>query len=172
MPNVATSEARIKVEAVGNVFFDVSDADLAIQGAPVVTTDDQTVQYSDAVGRGRRRRGARRRLARLGAHGHGHRAAGRPVAGGRLDLGRRRPARDPDVDARRHRHGGARHIRRRGHRDGRRRRGITPPLTVTVTPEDAEVAYAGDTLASGQVLLRATVKDSDDGAPGDIRTPP
>lgn len=45
---------------------------------------------------------------------------------------------------------------------------ITAPLTVTVKPEDAVVAYAGDTLSSGQVLLRARLQDSDDGAPGDI----
>ena len=46
---------------------------------------------------------------------------------------------------------------------------ITAPLTVTVTPEDAAVTYLGDTLSSGKVLLRARVKDADDGAPGDIR---
>ena len=32
LPNVATDKARIKVEAVGNVFFDVSHADLTIGG--------------------------------------------------------------------------------------------------------------------------------------------
>lgn len=31
LPNVTTSKARIKVEAVGNVYFDVSDTDFAIQ---------------------------------------------------------------------------------------------------------------------------------------------
>ena len=57
LPNAAALKARIKVEAVGNVFFDVSDADLAILAAPGVDVTDQTVQYSDAVGA--RRRGRR-----------------------------------------------------------------------------------------------------------------
>ena len=34
MPNVGTEEARIKVEAVGNVFFDVSNEDFTIQALP------------------------------------------------------------------------------------------------------------------------------------------
>ncbi len=32
LPNVTTSQARVKIEAVGNVFFDISDADFTIQG--------------------------------------------------------------------------------------------------------------------------------------------
>jgi hypothetical protein len=40
MPNVQTSTARIRVEAVGNIFFDVSDVNFAISGAPPAATLD------------------------------------------------------------------------------------------------------------------------------------
>jgi reprolysin-like metallo-peptidase family M12B/putative Ig domain-containing protein len=49
-PNVATTKARVKVEAVGNVFFDVSETDFTIQAVPVLTTFDRSVQYSDGLG--------------------------------------------------------------------------------------------------------------------------
>jgi hypothetical protein len=45
---------------------------------------------------------------------------------------------------------------------------ISRPLTITVTPEDADVAYVGETLASGAIVLRATIADHPDGAPGDL----
>jgi Putative Ig domain len=52
-PNVATTHGRIKIEAVGNVFFDLNDADFTIQAAPEVGNNapagGATVQYSDAL---------------------------------------------------------------------------------------------------------------------------
>ncbi|MGI5238887.1 M12 family metallo-peptidase [Dactylosporangium sp. CA-139066] len=53
MPNVPTAKGRIKVEPVGNVFFDLNDADITIHAAPVVSNDTPsgraTVEYSDAL---------------------------------------------------------------------------------------------------------------------------
>ncbi|MGR6320956.1 M12 family metallo-peptidase [Micromonospora soli] len=53
LPNVATKQARIRIEAVGNVFFDLNDADLTIRAVPVVSNDapagGAAVQYSDAL---------------------------------------------------------------------------------------------------------------------------
>jgi hypothetical protein len=37
LPNISTTTARIKIEAVGNVYFDVSNADFTIQQAPVLS---------------------------------------------------------------------------------------------------------------------------------------
>jgi hypothetical protein len=37
LPNVGTSKARIMVQSVGNVFFDISDVDFTITGPPLVT---------------------------------------------------------------------------------------------------------------------------------------
>ncbi|MGH2686055.1 MAG: hypothetical protein ACRDJP_11375, partial [Actinomycetota bacterium] len=39
LPNVSTSEARIKIQPTNNVFFDVSNEDFTIANAPVATND-------------------------------------------------------------------------------------------------------------------------------------
>ncbi|TCB98119.1 hypothetical protein E0H26_10860 [Micromonospora zingiberis] len=53
LPNLATGQARIKIEAVGNVFFAVNDAEFTIRSAPEVSNDapagGASVQYSDAL---------------------------------------------------------------------------------------------------------------------------
>jgi hypothetical protein len=53
IPNVATTEARVRVEAVDNIFFDVIHSDFTIAAVPVVTNSlgggSQSVQYSDSL---------------------------------------------------------------------------------------------------------------------------
>ena len=52
LPNVGTTQARVKVEAIGNVFFDVSNRDFVILAVPVITSGGPggaAVQYSDSL---------------------------------------------------------------------------------------------------------------------------
>jgi hypothetical protein len=162
LPNAATTRARVKVEAVGNVFFDVSDADVTIQGAPGVTVHDQTVQYSDPAGPDTAVEatdddspgsaltatatdlpaGLSLAVASTSEHGRMWRLAGTVTATPGTYAASVSVA-DGDGEA------------------------VSRPLTVTVTPEDAELAYTGDRLSSGSVLLRATIADAD-GSPGDL----
>ncbi|MEV4755849.1 M12 family metallo-peptidase [Micromonospora sp. NPDC049559] len=183
LPNVGAAKARIKIEAVGNVFFDVNDADFAIHARPEVSVDapagGASVQYSDAFSPD---------LYVRATDPDGSGAALTATATG-LPSGLALSAKEPT-----------------GPETGPGTRvwavvGTTRaapgeyPVTVTVTdgtgtagtvafpvrvtPEDAEVTYTGDTLgyadgrAPARVLLRATVRDSSvlgtDPFPGDVR---
>jgi hypothetical protein len=54
LPNIATTQARVKIEAIDNIFFDLSNADFTIHAVPVVSSSlgeggSQSVQYSDSL---------------------------------------------------------------------------------------------------------------------------
>jgi hypothetical protein len=162
LPNVATSRARVKVAAVDNVFFDISDADVVVQGAPQVTVDDPTVQYSDAVpGVVVSAIDADSPGSALTATATGLPAGLTLVEQSTSEHGRSWALAGTVTDAP-GKYSGTVAVTD-GDGDP-----VSEPLTVTVAPEDATLAYTGETLSSGSVLLRATAADADDGAPGDI----
>nr|WP_157529107.1 M12 family metallo-peptidase [Kibdelosporangium sp. MJ126-NF4] len=159
LPDVATTKARIKVEAVGNVFFDLNNADFTILGAPKVTPPPTaTVQYSDAAsfpvtatdtdspaeGLTALAEGLPGGLSLTQAGSGSWTVAGTATAA---------PGDYPVTVS------------------------VTDPtgvvgksaFTVKVAPEDATVTYTGDSLVNGgTVQLRATVQDNTDSTPGDI----
>jgi hypothetical protein len=181
VPNVATTKARIKVEAVGNVFFDVSDADVTIQAVPVLTTTDRTVQYSDGIAP----------AVVVSATDDDSPGSALTASASGLPAGLTLAVVSTSADDVRP---GTRSWTLAGNVTAAP--GVYPvsvtvsddtggsstaSFTVTVTQENAAPTYVGDALAfagaggSATVLLRATVRDSaivsgsGDTAPGDIR---
>ncbi|MDG4789471.1 M12 family metallo-peptidase [Micromonospora sp. WMMD1102] len=185
LPNVGAKAARIRVEAVGNVFFDLNDADLALRAAPKVTLDGPgevlTVQYSDPL------LPEVRITATDPDGGPGQLTATATGLPAGLSLGGRTPE-DPDAT-------GAAAVW--GVVGNNRATPGDYPVTVTVTdqhglagtvaftvrvvPEAAELAYTGDTLAStgsgghAEVLLQATLRETSPSSgaepwPGDVST--
>lgn len=187
MPNVATDKARIKIEAVGNIFFDVNDSDFTIRATPEVSNDAPAggigVQYSDALAPT-----VTVSVSDADTPGSALSASAVGLPAG-LSLA---PASTSPADQ----------------LPGTRNWTVvgatsappgTYPVTVTVTDdtgltastsfaitvraEDAEVTYTGDTLVTtaagsgtAKALLRATLRDSSvvdgfgDSQAGDIRT--
>jgi hypothetical protein len=186
MPDVATTTARIKVEAVGNVFFDLNDADLTIKASPRLANDAPSglagVQYSDALSP----------TVTVSANDPDTAGAALSAAASGLPAGLSLSDGEPGrqlVSAASSGHG--------GRVDGNEPDGAGPgthtwtvtgattaapgdyPVSVAVTddvglvsttaftirvaPEDAELTYTGDAITSGRdgatVLLRATIRD-------------
>ncbi|WP_422773536.1 M12 family metallo-peptidase [Plantactinospora sp. WMMC1484] len=185
LPNVGAKAARIRVEAVGNVFFDLNDADFALRATPQVALDGPggvvTVEYSDPILPEVRVTATDPDGAPAGLTAT---ATGLPAG---LLLGTAKLPADPDAA------GGTATW---GIIGNTRAAPGDYPVAVTVTdqhgltgtvsfvirvlPEAAEVAYTGDTLVSGgssgaAVLLRATLREVSPypGAepwPGDVST--
>ncbi|HEV8554950.1 MAG TPA: M12 family metallo-peptidase [Actinophytocola sp.] len=178
LPDLATSHGRIKVEAVGNVFFDLNDADLTIQASPRLTNSGPTtVQYSDTP------------AVTVGANDPDGAGPALAAAATGLPAGLAlTPGATSDPDAR----PGLRTWTVTGNTAAAPgdypvsvavtdESGIvsTTALSVRVLPEDAEVTYTGDALAfardNAPVQLRATLRDGSvlggaDRSAGDVRT--
>jgi hypothetical protein len=184
LPNVGTTHARVKVEAIGNVFFDISNRDFTIQALPVITSGPPAgaaVQYSDSLA-------APMTVSAEDADSPGS-ALVASVAG--LPAGLSLVAASVSDDATRPGTATWAVVGRVAAAPGTYNVTVTvtdeasdtdsSSFAITVSQEDAEASYTGDTLAftspganTATVLLRATVRDGSvvpslgDREPGDI----
>jgi hypothetical protein len=179
LPDIATTKARIKVEAVGNVFFDLNDADLTIQASPRLTNSGPvTAQYSDTPAVTINASDPDTPGPALSAVATGLPAGLSLVPSGTSDQDARPGLRTWTVAGNTTSAPGDYPVSVAVTDDT----GIvsTTALTIRITPEDAEATYTGDALIfardNAPVLLRATIRDGSvlpratDTTPGDIRT--
>ncbi len=184
LPNVGTLQARVKVEAIGNVFFDVSNRDFVIQAVPVITSGGPggtAVQYSDSLS-------SAATVSASDADSAGS-ALVASVTG--LPAGLSLVAVSVSDDATRPGTATWAVVGRVAAAPGTYNVRVTvtdeaddtdsTSFAITVSEEDAEVTYNGDALAftspgasTATVVLRATVRDGSvvpslaDNEPGDI----
>ena len=169
VPDIATTKGRIKIEAVGNVFFDLNDADITVHAAPQVTSDapnGASVQYSDALSPVKitatdpDTAGSALTAVATGLPAGLSLTAG--TSPGTWTVAGTTTSAPGDFQV------------KVSVTDDTGVVGTTA-FTIKVKPEDAQVTYTGDELVQGDsVLLRATVRDGSvlggDTTPGDIRT--
>jgi hypothetical protein len=184
LPNVGTIHGRVKVEAIGNVFFDVSNRDFVIQAVPVITSGGPggaAVQYSDSLS-------SAVRVSADDADSAGS-ALVASVTG--LPAGLSLVAASVSDDATRPGSATWAVVGKVAAAPGTYNVTVTvrdeaddtdsTSFAITVRQEDAEATYAGDALAftspgatTATVVLRATVRDGSvvpllaDAEPGDI----
>ncbi|GGM61544.1 hypothetical protein GCM10011608_53330 [Micromonospora sonchi] len=171
LPNVATEQARIKIEAVGNIFFAVNDAEFTIRSAPEVSHNapagGASVQYSDALSP----------TVTITATDADSTGAALTASATGLPAGLALTVADtsgtnPRPGTRSWTVTGTTTAAPGDHpvtvtvTDGSGLTGSTS-FTIRVTPENAAVSWAGDTLVStatrgdaGKALLRAVLRDS------------
>ncbi|MEV4315821.1 M12 family metallo-peptidase [Actinocrispum sp. NPDC049592] len=165
LPDVGTQKARIKIEAVGNVFFDVNDADFTIRATPRVgVAGTPTVQYSDPA------------AFTITANDPDSAGSGLTAVVTGLPSGLSLVAGDAADHTRSWSFSGKTTASPGDYpvtvtvTDDTGVEGKTA-FTIKVTPEDAQLTYTGDALVYGQfVQLRATLRDITDENPGDVRT--
>jgi hypothetical protein len=166
VPDVATTKARIKIEAVGNVFFDLSDADFTIHASPRVTTPaGVSVQYSDAL-----------TPVTITANDPDSAGTGLNAVATGLPAGLTLTAGAANGNARTWTVSGTTTAKPG---DYAVQLAVTDDtgvvgnagFVIKVKPEDAEVTYTGDALVYGDsVQFRASVRDNTDASPGDVKT--
>jgi hypothetical protein len=175
MPDVFSSTVRVKVEAIGNTFFDVSHGNATLDYSPDLGSDaggGRTVDYSDAVspvtitasdrdGDG----------SGLTATGSGLPAGLALTAGAASANGVRPGTRNFTVSGTTTAAPGSYQVTVTVTDGSGSKRSIGFP--VTVAPEHATATYTGDDAVerrSGTATLAASVAEVADGSPGDIGT--
>ena len=176
-PQERTERARVRVEAVDNYFFDVDDADFAIEPSLELSASSSAVevQYSDSL-----EAPVEVRLSAAGTDGDrlaldvtGLAGLGATLVSASAD-GVRPGAARFEVDGPVTGPVGAQTVTltaTAGTAPAAEQ--VTAPLEVTVLPEDATVAYTGPTTVRATqdpqpVALSATVAQAADGEPGDL----
>jgi hypothetical protein len=165
VPDVATTKGRIKIEAVGNVFFDLSDADITVHASPRVTVPSgASVQYSDALSLPVTANDPDSAGAGLNAVATGL-PAGLSLNPGAASGNSRTWTVSGTTTAKPGDYPVSVTVTDDSGVAGK------STFTIKVTPEDSQVTYTGDSLVYGDsVLFRATVRDTTDASPGDVRT--